>query len=152
MQTTSTDSKATIYYVSDSAPPPRKRRQSQKTVSQGKLITKSFVLQKDGKVTQPSRKLPIRRKKRHSFKCIKCNKHCKSVRALNQNFKEQHQPLQCSKCNKFFQTQGALKLHSCKHVDGQFECGDCNKTFPFKSQLEQHKPSHTTDRPYRKGM
>ena len=60
VQTTSTDSEATIYYMSDSAPPPRKRRQSQKTVSQGKLITKSFVLQKDGKVTQPSRKLPIR--------------------------------------------------------------------------------------------
>ena len=60
VQTTSTDSEATIYYVSDSAPPPRKHRQSQKTVSQGKLITKSFVLQKDGKLTQPSRKLPIR--------------------------------------------------------------------------------------------
>ena len=60
-----------------------------------------------------------------------------------------HRPLQCNKCNKFFQTQGALKLHSYKHVDGQFECSDCNKTFPFKSQLEQHKPSHNTDRPYK---
>ena len=60
VQTTSTDSEATIDYMSDSAPPPRKCRRSQKTVSQGKLITKSFVLQKDGKGTQPSRKLPIR--------------------------------------------------------------------------------------------
>ena len=149
VQTTSTDSEATLDYVSDSAPLPRKRRRHQKTVTQGKLITKSSVLQKDGKGTQPSRKQPIRQRKRHSFKCIKCNKHCKSVHALNQHFKEQHRPLQCSKCNKFFVTQGALKLHSYKHVDGQFECGDCNKTFPFKSQLEQHKPSHTTDRPYK---
>ena len=44
VQTTSTDSEATLDYVSDSAPPPRKRRRRQKTVTQGKLITKSFVL------------------------------------------------------------------------------------------------------------
>ena len=149
VQTTSTDSEATLDYMSDSAPPPRKRRRRQKIVTKGKLITKSFVLQKSGKGTQTPRKQPIVRRKRRSFKCIKCNKHCKSVRALNQHFKEQHQPLQCSKCRKFFATQGALKLHSYKHVDGQFECRDCNKTFPFKSQLEQHKPSHTVDRPHK---
>ena len=107
------------------------------------------MLCKDGKGTQPPRKQPLKQRKRHSFKCIKCNKYCKSVCALNQHFKEQHRPLQCSKCNKFFQTEGALKLHSYIHVDGQFECSDCNKTFPFKSQLEQHKPSHATDRPYK---
>ena len=107
------------------------------------------MLRKDGKGTQPARKPQIQWRKKHSFKCIKCNKHCKSVRALNQHFKEKHRPLQCNKCNKFFQMQGALKLHSYKHVDGQFECSDCNKTFPFKSQLEQHKPSHTTDRPHK---
>ena len=98
---------------------------------------------------QPSKKLKLRGRKKHSFKCIKCNKHCKSIRALNQHFKEQHRPLQCNKCNKFFQMQGALKLHSYKHVDGQFECSDCKKTFPFKSQLEQHKPSHAMDQPHR---
>ena len=149
MQTTSTDSETTLDYVSDSGLPPRKYRWHQKTVTQGKLITKSFVLQKNGKGTQTSRKQPIVKRKRHSFKCIKCNKHCKSVHALNQHFKEQHRPLQCSKCNKFFVTQGALKLHSYKHIDGQFECGDCNKTFPFKSQLKQHKPSHAVDRPHK---
>ena len=107
------------------------------------------MLRKDGKGTQPARKVQIKWRKRHSFKCIKCNTHCKSVSVLNQHFKEQHWPLQCNKCNKFFQMQGALKLHSYKHVDGQFECNDCNKTFPFKSQLEQQKPSHTTERPYK---
>ena len=90
---------------------------------------------------QPARKPQIRWRENHSFKCIKCNKHCKSICALNQHFKEKHRPLQCYTCNK--------KLHSYKHVDGQFECSDCNKTFPFKSPLEQHKPSHTTDRPHR---
>ena len=59
-QATSTDSEATIDYMSDSAPLPRKCRHLQKTVSQGKLVTKSFVLQKDGKGTQPSKKPSIR--------------------------------------------------------------------------------------------
>ena len=102
---------------------------------------------KNGKGTQSTRKPLGKRKKRHSFKYIKCSKHCKSVCALNQHFKEHHRPLQCNKCNKFFQTQGALKLHSYNHVDGQFECSECKRTFPFKSQLEQHKSSHATDRP-----
>ena len=135
--------------MSDTAPPPRKCRRRQRTFTWGKLITKSFVLRKNGKGTQPTRKAQIGRKNKHSFKCIKCYAHCKSVHALNIHFKEQHRPLQCNKCNKFFQMQGALKLHSYKHVDGQFECSDCNKTFPFKSQLEQHKPSHATDMPYK---
>ena len=94
---------------------------------------------------QPSKKPSPKRRRKHSFKCIKCNKHCKSVCGLNQHFMEQHRPLQCSKCNKFFQMQGALKLHSYKHEDGQFECQECKMTFPFKSQLEQHNPSHRLD-------
>ena len=58
MQATSTDSEATVEYLSDSAPPPRKHRKCQKPRMQGKLVTKSFVLRKDGKGTQSSRKPP----------------------------------------------------------------------------------------------
>ena len=119
--------------MSDNAPPPRKRRRCQKIVSKGKLITKSFILRKNGKGTQTPRKQLTSRKKLRSFKCIKCNKHCKSVRALNQHFKEKHRPLQCSKCSKFFATQGALKLHAYKHMDGQFECKTCKKTSPSRA-------------------
>ena len=106
VQTNSTDSEATLDYMSDNAPPPRKRRRHQKIVSKGKLITKSFVLRKNGKGTQTPTKQLTARKKIHSFKCIKCNKHCKSVRALNQHFKEKHRPLQCSKCSKFLRHKG----------------------------------------------
>ena len=148
-QTNSTDSEATLDYMSDNAPPPRKRRRRQKIVSKGKLVTKSFVLRKNGKGTQTPTKRLTARKKIRSFKCIKCDKYCKSVRALNQHFKEKHRPLQCSKCSKFFATQGALKLHAYKHKDGQFECQTCRKTFPFKSQLEQRKPSHVVDQPHK---
>ena len=90
VQTNSTDSEATLDYMSDSAPPPRKRRWQHKIAAKEKLITKSFVLRKSGKGTQTPAKQPTGRKKIHSFKCIKCNKHCKSVRALNQHFKEKH--------------------------------------------------------------
>ena len=59
VQTTSTNSEAILDYMSDRAPLPRKRRWHQKTVTKGKLITKSFVLQKSGKGTQTPRKQPI---------------------------------------------------------------------------------------------
>ena len=48
---TSDDSGTTVDYVSDSAPPPGKCKRKQKTTSQGRLVTKSFVLRKDGKGT-----------------------------------------------------------------------------------------------------
>ena len=51
-QTNSTDSEATLDYMSDNDPPPRKRRRRQKIVSKGKLVTKSLVLLKNGKGTQ----------------------------------------------------------------------------------------------------
>ena len=99
----------TIDYLSDSAPPPKKRKCVRRPTSQGTLVTKTFVLRKDSKGTQPSTKSTLKRRRKHSFKCIKCNKHCKSVRILNQHFKEQHRPLQCSKCNKFFPNARSFK-------------------------------------------
>ena len=48
-QTNSTDSEATLDYLSDNAPPPRKRRRRHKIGSKGKLVTKSFVLRKNEK-------------------------------------------------------------------------------------------------------
>ena len=112
-------------------------------------MTKTYVLRKDGKGTQPTKKPKPKKRRKCSFKCAKCNKHFISVHYLNQHFKDKHRPLQCSKCKRFFQTQGALKLHAYKHEDGQFKCQECKMTFPFKSQLEQHKPSHSLNQPYK---
>ena len=117
--------------------------------SKGTLVTRSYVLRKDGKGTTPQNKAKPRRKKRRTFKCAKCNKHFITVKYLNQHFKDKHRPLQCTECKKFFLTTGALKLHAYIHKDGQFECNECQKTFPFKSQLEQHLPSHSLDQPFK---
>ena len=139
-QFSSTDSEATVDYDPDSATPSRKQKPRKRNTVQGQLVARSFLLRKDGKGMQPATKLKLKCKKKHTFKCIKCVRHCSSVRAVNQHFKDNHRPLQCSKCQKFFKTQGAYKLHSYKHEDGQFECAECKMTFPFKSQL--------MDRPY----
>ena len=111
-EVSSEDSDATVNYETEDRPPTRKRKRVQTKRSQGTLVTKSYVLQKDGKGTQPPRKPKPKRRRKCSFKCGKCNKHFISVRYLNQHFKDKHQPLQCNKCKRFFLTQGALKLHA----------------------------------------
>ena len=137
----SDDSDATVDYETKETPPVRKRKRVQIKGSQGTLVTKTYVLRKDGKGMQPTKKPKPKKRRKRSFKCAKCNKHFISVWYLNQHFKDKHRPLQCSKCKRFFQTQGMF--------DGQFECQEYKMTFPFKSQLEQHKPSHSLDQPYK---
>ena len=97
-QILSTDSEATVDYKPDSATPSRKWKPRKRKTVQGQLVTRSFFLRKDGKGTQPPTKLKLKCKKKHTFKCIKCNMHYNSVRALNQHFRDNHQRLQCNKC------------------------------------------------------
>ena len=91
----------------------------------------------------------VKSKRKHKFRCPKCQTFCQSVKALNGHFKTHHRKVQCKICGKFFLTPGAAKLHSYTHQDGQFECTTCKRTFAFKSQLAQHRYSHTTTRQYK---
>ena len=135
-------------YEPNSATSSRKWKPRKRKLVQGQLITRSFVLRKDGKGMQLPTKPKLKCKKKHTFKCIKCSKHCSSVRALNRHFKDSRQTLQCDKYQKIFKTQGAHELHTYTHKDGQFECVEGKMVFPFKSQLEQHKPTHVVGRPH----
>ena len=151
-KSSSEDSDATIDYEHEEKPPTKKRKRGQTKESKGSkgaLVTKSYVLRKDGKGTNLRSKTKPRRKRKCSFKCAKCNKHFITVKYLNQHFKDNHRPLQCADCKKFFLTTGALKLHAYTHKDGQLECKECKMTFPFKSQLEQHMPSHSLEQPFK---
>ena len=151
-KSSSEDSDATIDYETKEKTSRKKRKRGHTKGSKGSkgtLVTRSYVLRKDGKGTNPSSKAKSRRKKRRSLKCAKCNKHFITVKYLNQHFKDKHRPLQCVDCKKFFLTTGALKLHAYKHKDGQFKCKECKMTFPFKSQLEQHMPSHSLEQPFK---
>ena len=96
-QFSSIDSEATMDYNPDSAKPSRKRKPRKRKTVQGRLVTRNYFLRKDGKGTQPARKPKPKPKKKHTFKCIKCNTNCSSVRALNQHFKDNHRPQNRSK-------------------------------------------------------
>ena len=144
----SADSDATIEYTEEPKPQKIKRKSgsSVNAKCRGTLITKRYYLRRDGKGT--SQHVIRKPKRKHQFKCVKCEFYCSSVKSLNAHFKLKHRKLQCKTCLKFFPTPGSLNLHSYIHLDGQFERKHCKKTFLFKSQLDQHLPSHSDTRAY----
>ena len=145
--TSSIDSEAMEEYVDPPVARKCKRKTKKKTkpCRTGTLITKNYFLPKDGKGTS----LNVKAKRKHKFRCPKCQTFCQSVKALNGHFKTHHRKVQCKICGKFFLTPGAAKLHSYTHQDGQSECTACNHTFALKSQLVQHSYSHTTTRQFK---
>ena len=143
------DSEATEDYVEPTEPVKHKRKSKKlskpiKAKRSGTLITRSYFLRKDGKGTSAN----VKPRRKHKFKCPKCQTFCPSVKALNAHFKLHHRKLQCKDCGKFFLTPGSYRVHSYTHQDGQFECITCKCTFAFKSQLDQHMYSYTTTRQY----
>ena len=85
------DSDATVDYETEDRPPTRKPKRvltKGSKGSKGTLVTRSYVLRKDGKGTNPPNKPKPRRKRRRSFKFAKCNKHFITVKYLNQHFKD----------------------------------------------------------------
>ena len=142
----SRDSEATEDYVESTEPIKRRRtpKRQPKPKKSGTLITRSYFLWKDGKGTSAN----VKPRRKHKFKCPKCQTFCPSVKALNAHFKLHHHKLQCKDCGKFFLTPGSYKLHTYTHQDGQFECAICKQTFAFKSKMDQHMHSHTDVRPY----
>ena len=142
----SIDSEATEDYLDTSVPVKHKKkpRKPLKTKRTGTLITRSYFLRKDGKGTSSK----FKPKRKHKFKCPKCQTFWPSVKALNAHFKLRHRKRQCKVCEKFFLMPGSYKLHTYTHQDGQFERDTCKHTFAFKSQLNQHMCSHTTIKPF----
>ena len=113
----SAESDATIEYTDETTPRKRKRRRVSvvRTKRRGTLVTKRYYLRRDGKGTsQHTRRKP---KRKHRFKCVKCESYCASVKSLNAHFKLKHRKLQCKTCLKFFPTPGSLSLHSYVHLD-----------------------------------
>ena len=139
----SIDSEATEDYVEPTEPIKHKRKPKRPTKPK-KSGTRSYFLRKDGKDTSVN----VKPRRKHKFKCPKCQTFCPSVEALNAHFKLRHRKLQCKDCGKLFLTPGSYKLHTYTHQDGQFECATCKRTFAFKSQLDQHMYNHTDTRPY----
>ena len=119
----SIDSEATEDYVESTELIKRKRKpkRQQKPKKSGTFITRSYFLRKDGKGTSAN----VKPRRKHKFKCPKCQTFCPSVKALNAHFKLRHHKLQCKDCGKFFLTPGSCKLHTYTHQDGHFEYAIC---------------------------
>ena len=118
--TESTNSQATS---SDTVPVNKEKK--------GTLITKSFAL--------PRRVQPVR-----SFKCSveNCNQVFGMVKDLNQHHRDNHPPVKCDMCTKYFSCPNEMLKHKYKHYEIMFECAVCEQGFTFESQYIAHKMKH----------
>ena len=97
----------------------------------GTLVTKSFTL--------PRRVRPVR-----SFKCSVeiCNQVFGVVKDLNQHHRDNHPPVKCDMCMKYFSCPNKMFKHKYKYYEIMFECAICEKGFTSESQYAAHKMKH----------
>ena len=76
------------------------------------------------------------------FVCPKCMKRFKSRREQNKHYRDNHDPIICSDCDKVFTNPASLSIHMYDHMDKRFVCEFCNRGFHFQGQLTQHKVVH----------
>ena len=73
------------------------------------------------------------------FKCPKCGKRTKTRK---QHYKDSHDPIMCSNCDKVFNNPASLSVHMYDHMEHRFKCDNCEQGFHFAGQLTQHKAVH----------
>ena len=76
------------------------------------------------------------------FKCPKCGKRTKTRKQQNQHYKDSHDPIMCSNCDKVFNNPASLSIHMYDHMEHRFKCDTCEQGFYFAGQLTQHKAVH----------
>ena len=76
------------------------------------------------------------------FKCPKCGKRTKTRKQQNQHYKDSHDPIMCSNCDKVFNNPASLSVHMYDHMEHRFKCDNCEQGFHFAGQLTQHKAVH----------
>ena len=111
--TESIDSQATN---SDNAPENKEKK--------GTLITKSFTL--------PRRVQQVR-----SFKCSveNCNQVFGMVKDLNQHHRDNHPPVKCDMCTKYFSCPNKMLKHKYKHYEIMFDCAVCERASLLKANI-----------------
>ena len=101
--TESTDSQATS---SDTVPTNKEKK--------GTLITKSFTL--------PRR---VRQVRSFKYGVENCNQVFGAVKDLNQHHHDNHPPVKCDMCTKYFSCPNEMLKHKYKHYEIMFECAVC---------------------------
>ncbi|XP_073345986.1 histone-lysine N-methyltransferase PRDM9 [Pagrus major] len=75
--------------------------------------------------------------------------HCSSDGHVDQPEEEKEKECVCPHCGKSFESNKALKSHSCiQQVQVLYLCTDCGKGFTNHYGLKQHQRIHTGEKPY----
>ena len=71
-----------------------------------------------------------------------CNQVFGAVKDLNQHHQDNHPPVKCDMCTKYFSCSNEMLKHKYKHCEIMFECAVCEQGFTFESQYIAHKMKH----------
>ena len=83
-----------------------------------------------------------KRPKDRAYKCQVCGTSKRSMEALNEHHRRNHNPQMCGVCGKMFELATALAHHMYSHNVSKHHCDKCDFHCFFKSELEAHKVVH----------
>ena len=83
-----------------------------------------------------------KRPKDRAYKCQVCGTSKRSMEALNEHHRRNHNPQMCGVCGKMFELATTLAHHMYSHNVSKHHCDKCDFHCFFKSELESHKVVH----------
>ena len=115
--------------------------------------TTDMAVKKGTKGAFKSQLYGLRRKrpKDRAYKCQVCGTSKRSMEALNDHHRRNHNPQMCGVCGKMFDLATTLAHHMYSHNENKHHCDKCDFHCFFKSELEAHKIVHR-DQPTHKCM
>ena len=106
--------------------------------------TTDMAVKKGSRGAFKSQLYGLRRKrpKDRAYKCQVCGTSKRSMEALNDHHRRNHNPQMCGVCGKMFELATTLAHHMYSHNVSKHHCDKCDFHCFFKSELEAHKVVH----------
>ena len=106
--------------------------------------TTDMAVKKGSRGAFKSQLYGLRRKrpKDRAYKCQVCGTSKRSMEALNDHHRRNHNPQMCGVCGKMFELATTLAHHMYSHNVSKYHCDKCDFHCFFKSELEAHKVVH----------
>ena len=106
--------------------------------------TTDMAVKKGSRGAFKSQLCGLRRKrpKDRAYKCQVCGTSKRSMEALNDHHRRNHNPQMCGVCGKMFELTTTLAHHMYSHNVSKHHCDKCDFHCFFKSELEAHKVVH----------
>ena len=86
--------------------------------------------------------------KRRSFRCSECKEVKRTIKELNIDHRENHNPQICGICNRSFKLTSSLTRHMYDHNEPKLKCDQCDYRCHFESELQTHKITHRRNPSY----